>query len=271
MPLRYVPIEEADLIAGLNPKGTLIVNGDDDKILHLVGSFPGKTITFGLAPDNDLVASDIECTEAGVRFRFTGDRDERDVFVPMLGKHVACNALAAIAVAREMNLSDDDIIAALAQAHGPDMRLQLEKINGLTLLSDAYNANPASMKAALETVCALPISRRGRRIAIVGDMRELGAHTERYHREAGEFAASQTNLDVLICVGPNARLIAEAARAAGMPATSIRQYDDIASAARSVPKTLKKGDLVLFKASRSLQLETVVKAVQEKKASKLAS
>ena len=246
--------EEAGIIAGLNPPGTLIVNGDDEKFLDLISVFPGKKITFGFARHNDVVATHAECDEIGVRFRLNG---QRRVFVPMLGRHVASNALAAIAVARDMGVTDDEIILALAQAHGPDMRLQIEKINGLTLLNDAYNANPASMRAALETVSNLPAN--GRRIAVIGDMRELGEHSARYHREAGEFAA-HCNLDVLICVGDSAKQLADAARTSGMPNESVTQYDDITAAAKSIPWLLKTGDLVLFKASRSVALETVVKS-----------
>ncbi len=248
--------EEASIIAGLDPAGTLIVNGDDQKLLSLISSFPGTTITFGLEDHNDLRAGDIQCTEDGVAFTLN-DCDER-IFIPQLGKHVASNALAVIAAARQMRMNDEAIIDALSRAHAPEMRLQIEKVRGLTLINDTYNANPASTRAALETLAALPADKR--RIAILGDMRELGLQTERYHKETGTFAA-HSNLDVLICVGQNAKLIAEAAEEAGMPKQNIQQFADSPAAARSVPKTLKKGDLVLFKASRTVQLETVVNAV----------
>ena len=250
--------EEAELIAGLNPRGTLIVNGDDEKILALVSRFTGSIITFGFAPTNDLVATDIECLDSGVRFRINGEGGGgRRFFVPMLGKHVASNALAAVAVALEMGLGDDEIVLALSQAHGPDMRLELQHVNGMTILNDAYNANPASMRAALETVCEMPA--QGRRVAVVGDMRELGEHAEKYHREAGEFVG-RCKLDVLVCVGEHSAVFADAARAAGM--RSVYQFKDVISAARFVPRALRKGDLILFKASRGVELENVVKAVQ---------
>jgi UDP-N-acetylmuramoyl-tripeptide--D-alanyl-D-alanine ligase len=254
--LEGVRREEAAIIAGLKPTGTLIVNGDDEKLLALVSAFPGTTITFGLKDHNNLRATNIDCTETGVAFTLN-DCNKR-IFIPQLGKHVASNALAVIAAARHMSMKDEAIIAALSRAHAPEMRLQIEKVQGLTLINDAYNANPASTRAALETLAALPAEKR--RIAVLGDMRELGPQTDHYHKETGTFAA-HSNLDVLICVGPNAKLIAQAAQEAGMPSQNIHQFPDSPAAVRSVPRTLRKGDLVLFKASRTVQLETVVNAV----------
>src|SRR5690606_28210080 len=109
------------------------------------------------------------------------------------------------------------VLSSLAESSKPDMRLQLEKVGGLSILNDAYNANPASMRAALETVLSLPAP--GRRVAIVGDMRELGNSADRYHREIGEFAGT-CPIDLLLCVGPKAELIAESAARVGMPAAN---------------------------------------------------
>jgi len=249
--------ENATIIAGLNPKGLLVVNGDDRDLVDAVAHYPGRKVTFGFGGHNDLFASDVVCTERGVTFKLNGTRD---VFVPMLGRHTAANALAAIAVARRMRLREDVIIDALATAEGPDMRLQLDEVNGIKLLNDAYNANPNSMRAALETVTALPTT--GRRVAVLGEMRELGKSSDRYHREIGEFAAT-CKLDLLLCVGPKAALIAEAAHKSGMAAKAIATFPDAPTAAPVVRKAVKKGDLVLLKASRSIRLETIAAALAE--------
>ena len=247
--------ENATIISGLNPKGLLIVNGDDRDLVDAVAHYPGKKVTFGFGEHNDLFASDIVCSDRGVTFKLNGSRD---VFVPMLGKHTAANALAAIAVARRMRVREEAIIEALATAEGPDMRLQLDDVNGIKLLNDAYNANPNSMRAALETVAALPTT--GRRIAVLGEMRELGKSSERYHREIGEFAAT-CKLDVLVCVGPNAAMIADAAGKSGMDPKVISTFVDAPSAAPAVRKLAKKNDLVLLKASRGIQLEFIARAL----------
>ena len=256
--------EEASIIQGLNPKGCLIVNGDDAALLSHVGAYPGQRVTFGLKSSNDLFATEIHCGQDGVRFNLNGN-PRRRVFVPMLGKHSACNALAAIAVARKMGLEVEAIIDSLSRAHGPDMRLQLSKINGVTLLNDAYNANPTSTRAAIETLAALP--NRGRRVAVLGDMLELGDHSDRYHKEAGEFAAALAAadaLDLLICVGKKAPLMAASARAAGMEALRVVIYPDAAAAARGFLRRVHGGDLILLKGSRGIGLEAVARALTER-------
>jgi UDP-N-acetylmuramoyl-tripeptide--D-alanyl-D-alanine ligase len=167
-----------------------------------------------------------------------------------------------------MRVSEESIIEALATAEGPDMRLQLDDVNGIKLLNDAYNANPNSMRAALETVAALPTT--GRRIAVLGEMRELGKSSDRYHREIGEFAAT-CKLDMLVCVGPQGALIAEAAHKAGMPAKVVSTFADAPSAAPMVRKWAKKNDLVLLKASRGIRLEFIAQALHAETAQPAAA
>jgi UDP-N-acetylmuramoyl-tripeptide--D-alanyl-D-alanine ligase len=254
--LRGVRQEEASVIKGLSADGMLVVNGDDRELLEAVAAYKGQRVTFGHGEHNDLFASDVRCDETGVRFRLNKSRQE--FFVPLLGHHTASNALAAIAVARKLGLHENEIIESLSHARGPEMRLQLKKANGLTVLNDAYNANPNSMRAALETVVALPSI--GRKIAVLGDMLELGEATERYHREIGQFAAS-CNLDQLICVGTWGRTIADAAVAAGQPKASVTRYRDSATAAERIRQHLREGDLVLLKASRGVRLEAVANAL----------
>jgi UDP-N-acetylmuramoyl-tripeptide--D-alanyl-D-alanine ligase len=250
--------ENASIIGGMNEKSLLIVNGDDPDLIAAVAPHQGKLIKFGFEPTNDLFATEIKCDESGTRYLLNG---RREVFVPMLGRHTAANSLAAIAVGRAMRMNEEDIIAALAVAHGPDMRLQLHEIEGgIQLLNDAYNANPNSMRAALETTAGL--RPRGRRIAVLGDMRELGKSSERYHREIGEFAG-KCGFDLLACVGTQAALIAESAQRAGMMPESIWRFSDSAAAATEVPRWLREGDLVLLKASRGIHLEMVAQAIME--------
>jgi UDP-N-acetylmuramoyl-tripeptide--D-alanyl-D-alanine ligase len=250
--------ENASIVSGLNPRGLLVVNGDDPELVNAVSGYKGKRITFGFQPTNDLFANNIRCDQNGTRFFLNNSR--REVYVPMLGKHSAANALAAIAVARRMGVLEDAIIESLADARGPEMRLQLQQAGAVTLLNDAYNANPNSMRAALETVAGLVA--RGRRIAVLGDMRELGKSSERYHREIGQFAA-ECKLDLLVCVGTQAKLIADSAARAGMPADAIHRYADARAASNGVSEWLRRGDLVLLKASRTMHLEMVAQAIAE--------
>jgi UDP-N-acetylmuramoyl-tripeptide--D-alanyl-D-alanine ligase len=249
--------ENASVIEGLDPKGLLIVNGDDPDLVAAVKDYRGQTLTFGFNKTNDLYATDVRCDETGVRFLLNG-RKTNEVFVPLLGRHTASNALAAIAVARKLRLSEEVIIESLSHSDGAEMRLQLQKANGISILNDAYNANPNSMLAALDTAVALPHD--GRRVAILGDMREMGPSSEHYHREIGQ-AAGKAGFGLLICVGQDSRWIADAAEAAGMPRESVIRFPDSASAAEHVRSLVHEGDLVLVKASRSIHLEAVAKAI----------
>jgi UDP-N-acetylmuramoyl-tripeptide--D-alanyl-D-alanine ligase len=252
--------ENACIVSGLKPSGLLVVNGDDADLLAAVAEYKGQRVTFGLSPSNDLFATDIRVEEAGTKFSLNNSR--REVFVPMLGAHSACNALAAIAVARKLGVPEDVIITSLATARGPEMRLQWQVHGDIRVLNDAYNANPDSMRAALETVAALPCN--GRRIAVLGDMRELGPKSERYHREIGQLVASAKAFDALICVGQDATFIAEAALAGGFASDAIWRFADSASASSEVPAMIRGGDLVLLKASRGVRLEALANAMAGK-------
>jgi UDP-N-acetylmuramoyl-tripeptide--D-alanyl-D-alanine ligase len=259
--------ENASIIEGLDPKnGLLVVNGDDPDLLNAVAHWKGRRITFGFGEHNDLFATDIECDETGVRFLLNGNA-KVPFHVPLLGKHTAANALAAIAVGRRLGLTDADLADGLADAKGPDMRLQLQPAGDVMILNDAYNANPASMKAAIDTVSHLPANRR---IAVLGDMLELGRSSDRFHREIGEFAAS-INLDALVCVGPQSKLIMEAAIAKGMDAAHVSHFEDSASASREVPTWLDHGDLILVKGSRGMRLEKVAQAITQSRGIGVAS
>ena len=264
--LRGVRQENASIIAGLRARGMLAINGDDAELVAAVAGYTGKVLKFGFDPTaNDLFATDVRCDETGTRFFLNNSR--RELFVPMLGRHAACNALAAIAVARRFGMSDDEIESALLTARGPDMRLQLVDVHGVWVLNDAYNANPNSMRAALETAAALD-TRGGRRVAVLGDMRELGQSSERYHRELGEFAAT-CKLDLLACVGPQSALLADAAERAGMAVGAIVRFPDARAAAAAVPTWLRDGDWVLLKASRTIGLELVGQAIAEARTPKV--
>jgi UDP-N-acetylmuramoyl-tripeptide--D-alanyl-D-alanine ligase len=251
--------ENAQIASYLRPGGLLIVNGDDPELLAALRGYTGRRLTFGLSRGNDLCASDIICHADGTSFRCGGEK----FFVPLLGRHAAINALAAIAVARELNLPSAKYSQGLACSKGADMRLQLNRVGGISVLNDAYNANPASMRAALQTLCALPAA--ARRVAVLGEMRELGRASDQFHREIGQ-AAAECSLDALVCVGESAKLIADSAKTAGMAAERVTFHPDAAAAATAVAGWVHDGDLVLLKASRAIGLEKVAQAIGLKKA-----
>jgi UDP-N-acetylmuramoyl-tripeptide--D-alanyl-D-alanine ligase len=248
--------ENASLIEGVSDTGALIVNGDDPALLEATSAFGGRRVTFGFSERNELWASDVRCAAEGTYFRF--EPVGADVFIPLLGQHSAVNALAAIAAARSMGMDDEAIIRQLRGASGPEMRLQLMEAGGIRILNDAYNANPASMRAAMRTLAALPAN--GRRVAVVGDMRELGGASEECHLEIGKFIAEGFAPDLLVCVGSEAKAIAGAAVKHGMPADRVERFATAALAAAIVPRLLD-GDLVLLKASRAIGLELIAREI----------
>jgi UDP-N-acetylmuramoyl-tripeptide--D-alanyl-D-alanine ligase len=254
--------EESAIISGLNPAGLLVVNGDDESLLEAVSQYKGKRITFGFKPTNDLFATDIYTDDTGTRFQLNGS-PTRTVYVPLLGKHTAANALAAIAVARRLGLTESDILESLATAKGPEMRLQLQLLGNITILNDAYNANPASVKAALDTLMSL--TSNGRKLAILGDMRELGAASDRYHKEIGQYVATLA-IDELTCVGPQSRLIAQEASASGFTAP-ITHYIDSTIAASHISIHTQPNDLLLLKGSRGIRLEAIAEALSQGRSS----
>ena len=282
--------ENAQVTAGLRPDGLLIVNGDDPALLDAVGGWTGRRVTFGLSEGVDYRAVEMYAGAAGVRFRVelgssnptprlaaplaggvapiprpaSGAAERRgpaegetaaesvEVFVPLVGEHHAVNALAAIAVGRELGLTAADLAAGLATATGAGRRSELRHIGPIALLDDCYNANPASMAAALRTLAALPTG--GRRIAVLGEMRELGEESAAFHREVGRQAGF---VDELVCVGEMARHIA-----AGAGVASVRVVADARGAAEVLVPLVRAGDLVLLKGSRGVGLEVVTAAVE---------
>ncbi len=248
--------ENASLIEGIAEAGVLIVHGDEPALLEATRAFAGRRVTFGLSESNDLWASNVRCAMEGTYFSIEPRGTE--AFVPLLGQHSAVNALAAIAVGRTMGLSDDRLVEHLRHASGPEMRLQLVDAGGIRVLNDAYNANPASMRAAIRTLASLPAS--GRRIAVVGDMRELGDSSAQCHRDIGKFIAEGFAPDLLLCVGSESKAIAAAAIESGMPADRIEHFPSAATAA-AIAARLIDGDLVLLKASRAIGLEAVAREI----------
>jgi UDP-N-acetylmuramoyl-tripeptide--D-alanyl-D-alanine ligase len=249
--LQGVTAENAQIISGLRPDGLLIINGDSPYLSAAVASYPGRIITFGTGPQNELRATEISCDTEGVNFQL----DDRKYSIPLIGRHTAVNALAAIAVARYMGVPEANIAQGLATATGPEMRLELQAAGSIRILNDAYNANPHSMQAALETLRDMKAP--GRKIAILGDMRELGVTADRYHREIGQFARA-CNFDLLVCVGEKAGLIAEAA--AGGSAT-ISHFASAIDCSHHIAQIVQAEDMVLLKASRTMKLELIGKAI----------
>lgn len=250
--------ENAQTVVGMDAlRGLLVLNGDDPDLRKAVdGWWKGRVLTFGSDDKSDLFATEVTTDWDGTRFRLNGSRVT--LHVPMLGKHVATNALAAVAVARRMGLTDEQLATGLSKAVGPEMRLQPMTVGGVRVLNDAYNANPPSVRAALETIAALPCD--GRRVIVLGDMFELGATGPGHHYAIGRLAARQA--DVLVLVGEQmSTQAAEGAKGAGLALAKLHTFPDTAAAAAKLPALVHPGDTVLLKGSRGMRMETLLKGL----------
>ncbi|MBU6410078.1 MAG: UDP-N-acetylmuramoyl-tripeptide--D-alanyl-D-alanine ligase, partial [Verrucomicrobia bacterium] len=258
--LAGVAREEGRLAEQLPEDGMLFVNGDDEWTEKIIGRTRAKVVRCGLGRANDWRAEGIRLEKSGTRFRAFGpDRIGPEEYrIPLLGRHQVVNALFAVAVSEELGLGRSAIRDGLAACQPPKMRLQLWESNGIRILDDAYNANADSAIAALETLCELPLE--GRRVAVLGDMEELGPHSEAAHAEAGRRAA-ELKIGQLFAVGKMARVTGRSAREAGL--ARVMEFEDVESAMIAVKRFLKAGDVVLLKASRAARLERMGGALKD--------
>lgn len=250
---------KGELLAALPPDGTAVLNGDDPMIARLRSRFGGETLICSVAGKGEVVASDLAPHENGWRFTVSSPWGERQMFLPNPGRFNVANALLAVAVGGRLGVSLDAIARALAGWTAPAMRLEILRTpGGVTILSDVYNAAPASMTGALETLRDVLVT--GKRVAVLGEMRELGDFAPEAHREVGR-AAAGTLPDLLVLVGPLAEAIGEGARAAGYPADRIRAFPSTEIVVDVLPTIVAAGDAVLVKGSRALEMERIVVAL----------
>ncbi len=243
----------AELPASLPADGIAILNGDDPRVRAMRDATQARVFLYGLTPDCDLWASDIDSHGLeGIGFRVHYGRESLYVRVRLLGRHSVHTTLRAIAVGLVEGMTWEEIIAGLQSIPGQVRLVVVPGVNGATLLDDTYNANPDSGLAALNLLREMP----GRRIAVLGDMLELGHLEAAGHEMVGCRAAEIANR--LIAVGERARLIADGARGCGMAADHIEWYPDNASALAALEQELQPGDFVLVKGSQGLHMETIV-------------
>ena len=255
--------EKAGLLRALPPTGTAVLPLDDPEFPLLRAAAPCRVVTAALSdPAADFYAESPDPVAGAFTARERGTAAATRIETGMPGEHNIRNALLAIAAARTLGASWEDIAAAFRRVTRPPMRWQVSDLGGATLVNDAYNANPLSMEKALETFASIDVP--GRRFAVLGDMLELGAPDEAdLHRRVGRAAAS-ARLDGLWLVGERAcRWIREGALEAGMPASRVTRCDSTAEAAERVHAFLRPADALLLKASRGLRLEGVEKRLRE--------
>lgn len=250
---------KAELLRSLPADGAAALNADNPWTPYLAQTTSADVTTFGIF-GGDLKAERIEIDLFGrPTFKIVGRGISEKVCLPVPGRHNAYNALAAASIASILGLEPSEIAVGLAETKLPEMRMEiLTTAEGVTLLNDAYNANPESMSAGLTALSDMRLS--GRRIAVLGDMLELGRAADECHLAIGREAADK-KIDLLVTVGELGKLIAEGARRAGLDRGRVISFDSPEAAGMYLSENVKGGDAVLLKASRGVGLERAVEAL----------
>ncbi len=253
---------KAEILENAGPRDTLVANADDSRVMTRARRFPGQTITFGIERRADVQASDVRQRGLdGMSATVRTPEGEANFETPLLGHANLLNVLAATATALELGVPLDDIRERAARLHPATHRGELLRMpGGITVIDDSYNSNPTALRRSLELVAAA--SGCARKIAVLGEMLELGAHSERLHIECGR-AAAAARLDFLVAVGgKSAGALADAAIAAGMPRESVVHAPTKEEAAALTFRRVRPGDLVLVKGSRSIGTDLVVERLR---------
>jgi UDP-N-acetylmuramoyl-tripeptide--D-alanyl-D-alanine ligase len=248
-----------ELVEALPGGGTAVLNADDPRVARMADELHDdvRVLRYGFAPEAEARATQVESlAERGMRFRLRLPGDEIDVSSPALGRHGVHNALAAAAVGHALGLEPAVIARGLARPAPAPHRSALLALGEWRVLDDTYNAAPDSMIAALDLLATLP----GRRLAVLGEMLELGDTAGAAHRAVGRHAAGCA--EMLVCVGPAAAAYATGAGEAGMAQAAIHQVPDQQAALRLLLARLRPGDVVLLKGSRGVALDLLVEELR---------
>lgn len=249
---------KSELVQALPEDGVAVLNHDDPYVQAMADLCRGKVMSYGITNNAAIRGSRVVCNEKGLRFVCRCFDQVMDIHLPVIGQHNVYNALAAIAVGRILGLSEHQLQKGLADYHGMPMRQELLHIGEYTFINDAYNANPASMSESLK---ALSLLTRGRKIAVLGGMLELGSWAEKEHEKIGEEAAA-LGIDALITMGDLAAHIARAAKEHGLTAAYVTANHD--EAAARLKEIIQPGDTVLLKGSRGFAMEKILPYFERK-------
>lgn len=244
--------EECAAFANLPEGGFIAVNTDAPHVREHLPARGATVVRFGASPDADLRIADVRYAEGGLQFSVNGRFAYR---LPMPGAHNALNAAGAIAIARRMSFEHETIAERLATFSPPPMRMEVRSLGDIMLINDAYNANPASMRAAIEMLEGHPVS--GRRIMAVGEMRELGPRSPDEHRKLAERLA-RSRLDHVLLVEP----AGEWMHSAFGNRPRAERVESVEACGSRLAEMVRPGDIVLLKASRAVGLERAAAALE---------
>ncbi|CUH94032.1 hypothetical protein P22_0094 [Propionispora sp. 2/2-37] len=250
--LENIAAAKSELVESIPPEGVVVLNGDNHYVRQMGGRTKARLVTYGLTPDSAVWADNIGISNnKEMVFACHCLQETFPVSVPTVGRHNVYNALAAVAVGCALGLNAQEIREGLSTFQASGMRLHIEKKAGYTLINDAYNASPMSMAAAIATLAEIA---GGRKVAVLGDMLELGNVAETAHRHIGELLA-RYKVDIVITVGRLAGSIADAAQAGGVK--TVIACENHAQAMEELRQLMDSDDTILIKGSRGMKMEKI--------------
>jgi UDP-N-acetylmuramoyl-tripeptide--D-alanyl-D-alanine ligase len=254
--VKDVQAAKGELFDSLKEDGTAIINADDPLVLELAKSLRTEKITYGIEQSADVQASDIQ-NKGSRGFTFTAKIFNQTIPVNLaqIGYCNIYNALAALATGHSLGISGKDMSRGLENYQQVPQRNEQIQYEGVTLINDAYNANPQSMREALKTLSEF--NTQGKRFLIIGDMLELGPLSESAHHELGQ-EIILSNVDHLVTVGPLASLVAESAKKSPRHPLQIGKFNTHAEAVNYLLRNVEKGDCLLIKGSRGAKMENII-------------
>lgn len=237
---------KTEMFANANENAEYVLNGDDENLSSIETVREKKPIFYGFSNKNAYYAEDIKNNgEGGISCTLCFDYVRLNVTIPAIGNYMVSNALAGIAVGRLLGLNDGQLIKGVESFKTVGSRANVIKTEKIRIIDDCYNANPTSVKASIDTL----VNFDGRKIAVLGDMKELGAEELKLHFDTGKYSKDK-GVDVTVAIGPLAKSLADGADGVW--------FEDIESAKKALPHIIKDGDTVLVKASHSMQFEKIV-------------
>lgn len=248
-------------------KSVLFLNGDDPILSALIGFLPFKVIVYGTSFNAHYQAKEIVTDGKTTTYVLQTPTEKREVFLPTLGKHNVLNSLAALAVSDYLGVSLDGAIQKIGEYVPPAMRQEIHEINGITIIDDTYNASPDSIRSGLDVLRGLEC--KGRRIAVLADMLELGELSEQAHYDVGVIAA-EAGVDVLVTVGKRAEGIGKGAKHVN-PAVLVCSQKDNEQALKYLENKVKPGDCVIMKGSRGMKTDEIVRGLLHYEEAKVAA
>jgi UDP-N-acetylmuramoyl-tripeptide--D-alanyl-D-alanine ligase len=257
--------EKGELFRTMRKDGTILVNQDDPRVVDLANHYPGQRITFGTDHPAEVMAKEIQLRGAGgTSFTLILEGEAMEIHLPLLGRHFVPNALSAVAIACLFGVEVQQIKEALENFHPFPMRMEVVPLKGgTTLINDAYNANPYSMELALETLAEA--KGKGRAIAVLGDMLELGSFTKDAHEQIGK-KVRELSIDFLLALGGEASTVIQSAIRHGFPRESARMVENHSEAISLLREMIQYGDWILVKGSRRMAMEKIVEGLAEGRA-----